>query len=251
MKIVLCSDLHADWTTAGVDRFPEIAKAAHEAADRAIAERASVFAFLGDLCNPDSGSCVFRAVGLAMELATKLYLRGVSSIWLAGNHDVIETGRGDTSLTPLRALEMLPEAPGAVYVVERPAAIEISMPYGQDDRQTVRFVCLPFTASSHGYEADAAIIDLAEGSPKQDTVILSHLHVAGVEPGEESGEMARGREHALPVALAMEKAAAVFQGHYHRQQKTKDGVWIVGSPARLTFSPGIEEHRPGFLSAVI
>lgn len=232
MKAVVTSDLHLDWTTHGVRRFGEISEALHRVADAAIEEGAGAFFFLGDLCDPDSGSCVFRVVETALNVAIKLQLRGIPSVWLAGNHDTIEDGSGDTSLSPLRALEV----EGSVFVAERPRRIVLN---------ETHVICLPFTATSHAYDVEKTLVELTEASPTSRTVILSHLAVPGIEPGEETTEMPRGREVVLPVDVARARARLILQGHYHRQQRTKDGVWVAGSLARLTFCE--ERHEPGYL----
>lgn len=257
-SIFASSDWHGDWTTAGVRRFQEIKEGALAWADDAIESGADVAVFLGDLCNPDAGSCTFRVVGLIAEVALKLRARGVSFIALAGNHDVIEDGSGETSLTPLRALEDLEvgiygatsgiaRPMGSIYIVEHPSAIEIPSRWGGSER-IIRFVCLPFTATSHGYDVTAAIHDLAGEHAKEDLVVLSHLSLPGLEGDEAVTEMGRGREVVLPAALAIERSALVLQGHYHRKHRTKEGIWVAGSLARLTFAPGIESHRPGYLT---
>jgi DNA repair exonuclease SbcCD nuclease subunit len=235
MRVVVTSDWHLDHVTHGVSRFAELETAVHRTVDAAIEEGADAYFFLGDLCDPDSGSCVFRCAKVALDAATRLAAKGIASIWLAGNHDVIEDGTGCTTLTPLLAMAAASES---VHVAERPCLVELGDGY--------RVICLPFTATSHAYDVEASLLELARGCHDRDkTIVLSHLNVPGVIPGEETTEMPRGREVVLPVAWAKTHAGLVLQGHYHRKQKTNDGVWIPGSLARLTF--GEEKHDPGFL----
>jgi DNA repair exonuclease SbcCD nuclease subunit len=238
-KGVVSSDWHGDFTTHGVDRFSEIETAAHRTVDVAIEENADFYAFLGDLCDPDSGSCVFRVAKLALDVALRLRSARIPSIWLAGNHDVIESGRGDSSLTPMRALEE--QLDDFVYVAERPKGIQIDHLY---------VACLPFTASSHPYDPEKALGLLMKdaderGRDVKSRVVIGHLNVPGVIPGEETTEMPRGREVVFPSVMATKGADLVMHGHYHRKQKTNDGIWIPGSLARLTF--GEESHEPGYL----
>lgn len=235
MKVVASSDWHVDWNTHGVSRFQEVKEAAHRTVDRAVEEGADLYVFAGDLCDPDTGSSVFRCVELAIDVATRLASRGIASAWIAGNHDVIEDGSGDTTLSPLRALENLGHL---VKVFERPGSIE---------RAGGRVIALPFAATSHGYDVEAAIASISElrDVPKEKTIIVGHLNIQGVVPGEETTEMPRGREVWLPVEAAKRVARHVVSGHYHRRQRTKDGVWIIGSLARLTF--GEEGNEPSFL----
>lgn len=236
MKFVAISDVHLDHVTHGVRRFEEVRDAMHVAADRAIEENADAFFFLGDLCDPDSGSSVFRAVEVALDVALRLVMRHIPSVWLAGNHDVIEDGTGDTTLSPLRALQH----PGLVHVAERPRTIVIA------DRHVV---CLPFTATSHPYDVEGAVGMMTANLRRETAISLSHLNVPGVVPGEETLEMPRGREVILPVHLLKDRVGLMLQGHYHRQQVTGDGVVIPGSLARLAF--GEEGNRPGFLTGTL
>jgi DNA repair exonuclease SbcCD nuclease subunit len=233
MKVVASSDWHPDHVTHGVSRFQEVKEAAHRTVDRAIEESADLYAFVGDLCDPDTGSSVFRCVELAVDVATRLAARGIASAWVAGNHDVIEDGSGDTVLSPLRALANLTHL---VKVFERPGVM---------DRAGGHVLCLPYTATSHAYDVEAAIAEFGPTVNKAKTIVLGHLNVAGIVPGEETTEMPRGREVWLPVEAAKRVARHVVNGHYHRRQRTKDGVWITGSLARLTF--GEEGNEPSFL----
>lgn len=233
MKLVVSSDWHPDHVTHGVRRFAEVKEAAHRTVDRAIEERADAYVFAGDLCDPDTGSVVFRCVELAVEVATRLAARGIPSAWVAGNHDVIEDATGDTVLSPLRALANMTDE---IEVFERPGVFA---------RAGAHVICLPFAATSHAYDVEATIADLGQGLERDKTIVVAHLNIAGVVPGEETTEMPRGREVWLPVEAAKRVARHVVSGHYHRRQRTKDGVWIIGSLARLTF--GEEGNEPSFL----
>lgn len=233
MKLVCSSDWHVDWNTHGIARFAEVKEAAHRTVDRAIEENADAYVFVGDLCDPDSGSSVFRGVELAVDVSTRLAARGIASAWIAGNHDVIEDGSGDTTLSPLRALANMTDM---VEVFERP---------GVFSRAGAHVICLPYAATSHAYDVETMLEGLSNGLEREKTVVAVHLNIAGVVPGEETLEMPRGREVWLPVEVAKRSARYVIGGHYHRKQRTKDGVWITGSIARLTF--GEEGNEPSFL----
>lgn len=242
MKIVVTSDWHLDHVTHGVRRFPELQETLSKVCDAAVEEGAAAFLFLGDLCDPDTGSSVFRCIEAAIGVAQYLAARKIQTVWLAGNHDVIEDGTGDTTLSPLRTVDLGHEVPGErwVQVVEQPAVITLGM-YRDDCRS---LLCLPFTATSHPYDVES-FVKAAQTMEKSRTIAIGHLTVPGVVPGEETTEMPRGREVTLPVAECAKKAKLVLNGHYHRQQRTEDGVWIPGSLARLTF--GEEGNRPGYL----
>ena len=239
-KIVATSDWHVDASTHGVDRFNELHDAAHRSVDVAIEEDAVAYFFLGDLCDPDCGSRAFRSIKLAIEIAVRLNDAGISSYWLAGNHDVIEDGSGFTTLSPLLPLC------GLVSVFERPSVgfIRRGLP------SPIRVVALPFCATSHDYDPNVFLQNVAlEKVPRERTIVIGHLNVPGVVPGEETLEMPRGRSVTFPSKAATSIGALVFHGHYHRQQRTEEGIWIPGSLARLTFNE--EGNRPGFLVAEI
>ena len=234
MKIVVSSDWHLDHVSHGVPRLPEIGAAAFEVVDYAIAQKADAFLFLGDLCDPDSGSSVFRCVSVALEVARRLSKAGIDSHWIAGNHDVIEDGSGDTTLRPLMGCAdgvSVYERPGRANLVPRSGAV-------------FQLIALPFTATGFGYDP-ALEVRRFRTDKAENMIVAAHLAVPGVEPGEETTELPRGREVVLPVAEIRPYAKTILNGHYHRQQRSPDGVWIPGSLARLTFCE--ERNHPGFL----
>src|SRR5262249_28285370 len=154
-------------------------------------QQVNAYLFLGDLCDPDSGSCVFRAVEVAMSAAALLQKAFIPSFWLAGNHDVIEDGTGDTTLSPLRALSTLGTGGSKVVVAERPC-VEVISPLLDVD-----FVFLPFTATSHRYDV-AEFVGMQKGRLAKKTIVAGHLSIPGIIPGEETTEMPRGREVVWP-----------------------------------------------------
>ncbi len=252
MRLVVCSDAHLDWITVGVKRFEENSAAMRHTADVAIRSRADAWMFLGDLTDPDSGTCVFRCVQTLIEVVGKVTRAGIPAIVIAGNHDVIEDGSGDTSLSPLTACGF-----EDCYVVERPRVVLL------DD---VSVCCLPYAATSHAYgtitEAstmlDAAIMR-AEATEYLPTgalpiVVVGHLSIDGIIPGEETREMGRGREVLFPYEVVEQRLkgrrSALLNGHYHQRQAftPKGGsmpIQIPGSLARLAF--GEQDNTPGYL----
>lgn len=236
MKLLITSDWHGDWVTHGVRRFAEITAAVDETVRAAVENDVAGYVFMGDLCNPDAGSSVFRTIELALRTAMRLHDARIPSIWVAGNHDVIEDGTKDTTLSPLRALG----AARGVHVFEEPGVCLI-----MNGGRLLNVLALPFTAAQHGYDVEATAAKLLGKRSKKDTIAVGHLHVPGVAPGEETTEMPRGREVILPVDALRPHVSKIFNGHYHRQQRTESGVWIPGSLARLTFCE--ERHDPGYL----
>lgn len=229
--IVVASDAHLDWVTIGVSRFAEVEGALWKSARAAVEMGARAHVFCGDLCDPDSGSVVFRCVRVMVAVVEYLRTAGVASVVVPGNHDVLEDGTGETTLEPLKGI-----GGPLVHVVDRPRAVKIAgLPH---------LMCLPFTASSHGYDPAAAVREHVGG--QRDCVTFGHLHVPGIVPGEETTEMPRGREVVFPVEAAREVSQLMVNGHFHRRQVSPDGVQIVGSLARLTF--GEELHSPSFMT---
>jgi DNA repair exonuclease SbcCD nuclease subunit len=263
MKFIVASDFHFDAVTAGVRRFEELERAAVAVVKHAIEAKVDAFLFLGDLCDPDTGSAVFRCVELAQRMAVKLAQERITSFWMAGNHDVIEDGTGHTTLTPMRSIEkwgakrLFPE-PGSILVVERWEHFIIDTGRDKKDHTPpITFAFLPYTATSHHYSPKDVMPTQAFHNAwraQAPVVFAGHLSIPGIVPGEETHEMGRGRDMTFPYDEIIERRreypTLMLNGHYHRQQhfrKLKDsrGIHIPGSMARLTF--GEEYHAPGYL----
>ncbi len=214
--ILVTSDWHADALTAGVERFDDVRMHVERMVQVAIENEVDAFIFLGDLCNADTPRA-WRALRLAVDVTTWLRERDIRSYWLTGNHDVIEDGHGSSTLLPLRGIATVFDNPcvGAFVV----------------DDESRQFLALPFVPFSHAYDPVAFINDV-EGPLD---LVLSHLHIAGITPGTESDEYARGRSVLLPHRLIQKKwpDATILSGHYHEPQ-TFEGVEVVGSVERLT-----------------
>ncbi len=243
MKALVSSDWHADARTIGVPRFEDIEKAVNTTVEVAIAQKVDAYFFPGDLTDPDSGVSVFRSVGLAITTAIRLAKADIRSFWLPGNHDVIEDGSGETTLTPMRGL-------GNPYItlMEKPGRYQIASRNGGG--QSMRIIALPFTPTSHAYDPEK-IVAPALGLDGIN-IVIAHLSVPGVQPGEETTEMPRGRDVVFPHHLfpsSMDGRTLLIQGHYHRQQTYRAPglcpIFIPGSVERLTFSE--EKHEPGYL----
>lgn len=230
MKILATGDWHLDHVTRGVSRFAELERAVNETVVAAWEQKVDVYCFIGDLMDPDVGAVNYRALDVALGAMCELNRARIPSIWVAGNHDVVETAELTTTLTPLRKVA---EHLTNVFVAELPAIIEMQM---------VNFTILPFTPSTYAYVPEEFVrAKMPEGS-----IVLSHLNVPGVIPGEETTEMPRGREVVYPMdAVLARKPRSMIQGHFHRRQVTKEGMQIPGSLGVLSF--GEEGNTPGFL----
>lgn len=234
--IVCCSDLHLDHTTHGVSRFDEVKHAVFESVERAIQIRAAAWMCLGDVTDPDSGPIVFRVLEVLIEATQRLIADAVPVVFLAGNHD-IALADGTTTLSPLRPLV---RSSDYVELFEQPGVVDLD--------RLPRIVAFPFTHPSCSYDPAEWARAQVERSDRP-TITISHLNIEGVQPGEETKELPRGRSVLFPCAET-KRAVHRVSGHYHRAQDfdPKDGgppISIVGSCAKLTF--GEEEHEPSFL----
>lgn len=229
MRVLVTSDWHPDWVTFGVPRFDEVERAVDKTVETAIKEKCQFYFFLGDLCDPDSGPVVFRCVDLAIRTALRLARHDIRSMWLVGNHDVIEDGSGTSTLLPLREIHPL------VELHDEPKNFE--------EEGVADFLVLPFTPTSHTYDPREHVNFFTKLRGKG--IVLSHLSCPGIVPGEETETMPRGRDVMLPlVEINKRPDTIVFQGHYHERQ-SHGILHIPGSLARLTFSH--VDYNPSFL----
>jgi DNA repair exonuclease SbcCD nuclease subunit len=240
MILVATSDWHTDRKTLGVDRYDDVRQAAHQSVDYAIRARANLWAFLGDLCDPEDGYEVARGTELSLEIALRLRGAKISSFWIAGNHCPYENGLGRTVLSPLRALAS--DADNKLHLFEEPGSRVFD--FGSDQ---FHVIALPYPPVSRSFDlADACRAELTK--PRRDTcatIVLAHAtYIPGAVEGEETLEMPRGRAVPLPVDV-IPKGARVLNGHYHTPQVTPGGVLIPGAPARLT--KGEAKNEPRFI----
>lgn len=226
MKVYVSSDWHADWFTDGYERFDEIEAATAKLISGI--EPGSVFIFAGDLTNPYTRN-VHRAVALAVAFYRELEARSIPSLWLTGNHDIIEDGRVSHTLLAL-------EAAGAM-VADSPGVYEVG---------NLNVLALPYTATQQSYDPARVVEDLAAAPFPHIDFVVGHLNIEGIERGSESDEMARGRDVFWPIETVervLPKAKKV-NGHYHRSQIFR-GIHIPGDLVRLTHSE--EKNRPCYL----
>lgn len=253
MKVLVTSDWHHDWSTYGVVRAGDVEEAVGETLTAAVKQAVDLYLFLGDLADPEDGPAVLKAAALAMNAACILSSEGIPSVWIPGNHCVVEDGSGATVLRPM--LMMNPVSKGAaIYVSEVPRLHRVEGLTKVEGLSNV--IALPFTASSHAYDpAEFVRKSARELDARLPTIVMGHLCMPGVQPGEETTEMPRGREVTFPydAVQAIPGRKLVFNGHYHRQQTftAPNGlqVHIPGSLARLTMCE--EHHSPGYLIAEV
>lgn len=214
MQLVFVSDLHADARTAGYDRHEDVETALDQAVRRAIDLDATLVC-LGDLCDPDSPNLI-RCICMAQRAARRVR----RSIWVAGNHDVLEDGHGTTTLDPIFA-----------EVMTRPKIVRL------DAKK--RAIFLPYTASGFSYDPEASLREFRKQIDEGGTVVVIgiHLMLEGISIGSETEDFPRGRDVFFPIDLARElfPEAILVAGHYHEPQIFR-GVHVVGSLCRLTRS---------------
>jgi DNA repair exonuclease SbcCD nuclease subunit len=247
MKILQCSDLHGDAVTSGVYRFEEARSALHQAVGVAIAEKVDLFVFTGDLSDPDDGPRALRALGLAIDAAATLLdpvadRRPIPSWWIAGNHDVFEDGSGESVLTPLDRVDP------RVRVFDRPARAMLPCRPRVSRGAPAHAIVLPYPSHANAYDPGAFVADARRAlGPGSQVVVMTHLQVEGATPGDETTEMARGRDVFFPFE-ACDPEWLLVGGHYHEAQAFERAgrrLHVPGSMMRLTH--GEERNRPRFL----
>lgn len=246
MKVLITSDWHLDWTTAGMNRFDDVFAAVNDTVQVAKRLKVDAFIFTGDLTNPDSLRAHAASEVAVLVAATLWNDHGIMSRWVVGNHDVVESGSPTRlplhTLASVRALE---HAFGStcVRVYDAPTVERFG---------DLAIVALPFVPRSHAYDPAEFVreVGVGLGMPEVEegasVLVLSHLNIEGIESGSETTDMPRGREVFLPLADIRKRwpDAVIVNGHYHKRQ-TFNGVQIPGSLERLTF--GEEANEPGFL----
>lgn len=248
MKLLITSDWHGDWFTAGLARFEDVARAARGTVELAKRERCDGYVFTGDLADP--GPRAHRCSALAIELAADLVKAGIWSRWLVGNHDVVDDGSGSSTLTPIAAYAMT-RSRSVIEFGE--ATVKVwSMPQIEALGQDVTAVALPHPAQGSHYDpaefvTNAPYTELP--GARRIVLFFGHLTVPGIEPGSETRDMPRGREVRYPVEAIRERwgdRAVMFNGHYHRAYRRSESPVIVpGSLERLT--KGEVGNAPGCL----
>lgn len=232
MKILHCSDWHADWRTSGVDRFDDVADAVSQTVRVAIEEKVDLYLMTGDLADPDDGPRVLRAVGLAIDAAEQLALQGIPSWWLKGNHCAVEDGSGRSVLTPLASLG----AQGLVRVFDEPARVLLPGRPTISRGAPAFGLMLPYSAASRSYDPREFVrAQRAALGDESQVLVATHLQVEGATPGDETTEMSRGRDVFFPFEECSPRWL-LLGGHYHDGQTFERAgrkLRVPGSLVRL------------------
>jgi len=239
VKFLVTSDWHLDAVTAGVPRIDEFEGYLAAMCRTVVDEGVAAVLFAGDAFDPGRmlGPLYTRTLIEAAHRLTMAARRKIS-VWIAGNHDVIEDSRGVTTLSPLAAHSINGRGDLTICVTEKPAAFEVG---------PVTVLCLPYMARAADTDPEAWRRAFARAEDRTGPlVVLGHMTVPGALLGSESHEMARGRDLDLPVdALARLRPDVVINGHYHKAQVVRGrlDVLVPGSPHRFTFGERHDEAK--------
>lgn len=248
MRILATSDWHLDATTAGLARLPELEAYVSYLVAAVRTEKVDLVLHLGDVLDPGHLFESMYQRNLLEYAASLTKAATYGSLWIPGNHDVLDT---DTPLSTLSALECVSRhwqtrplrtedevgVPHWLSVVQEP---KVSLYPG------VAVLCLPYVSRAWTMSVfnkdrlkgalEAAARVRKAGSRK--LVVISHLSLPGMHPGSED-EMPHGREVPFPVEeVKALKPDLVLQGHYHEPQEVDVSglkVQVVGAPLRFTF----------------
>jgi DNA repair exonuclease SbcCD nuclease subunit len=237
---IITSDWHLDAVTCGVPRFNDVVSAVEQPIEAAKALGEScIFIFAGDLADPDSTS-VHRCVEYAAATARVLDEYGVRSVWMRGNHDVVEDGSDKSTLSGLAGAF---GSSSLVTVVEHPQSVRFG---GKE------LLFLPYPSRARPCDFGNLLAGALHKSQRtRPFAVFAHLAVEGARMASESHDMARGKDHAFPWGDVGKAPPLLFNGHYHEGQTVKRLVegepvelHIPGSP--VVFNFGEVENQPSY-----
>jgi exonuclease SbcD len=249
VKLLITSDWHIDAKTGGVVRYPELCNFFTKLEDYIIDNRIDIMCNLGDYFDPgklwdlqNSARLIEHAVRLNNSCE-------LGSIWITGNHDVVNHTEGSTCLTPLESAKRAYgyhadsfNKVNQLHIVQTPDVIRV-------EGCSLSFLCLPYPISARMDDYNKQVQDAFSQCDGKTTVVLSHLNIEGAQIGSESQEMAKGIDISLPIdRLKALNPLLIFNGHYHKPQtikKTDLEIHIPGSPLRFTF--GEKDDEKGFI----
>lgn len=258
MKILMFSDIHCDASTAGQSRFDEVDAFMAEVVKRCEAGDIDVAMFLGDAYDPgtlDDPRWAAAVLRWAVSI-DKVCKKG--SVWIAGNHDVVDaTDRGGavTTLSALRALTELFEE-GSELMLHVSELPEFYV-FGNCGVLTLPYVSAAVQRLDIYKSGVHAAFERAQGYresfPEHALVVAGHLSFDAMHPGSET-EMPRGRDVMFPVQRVKAlNPSFVANGHYHKREvitRLGQAIQIVGAPLRFTFGEKDDGPR-GYLVAEV
>jgi exonuclease SbcD len=242
LKFLLTSDWHLDAITAGIKRVEEFDLYFDRLRKSIVMNDIETVLILGDYFDPGTmraHELTTRLMGIVEDIAGC----GRPVVMIAGNHDVVESSGGYTTISPLRFLDPASNGGALVSVVEKPTFLPVMF------TGTIGILCLPYVARA-AYDPEdlnKAVGDAGRAVKAGKKIgVIGHMSVPGAAIGSETTDMPRGRDIDLPTNL-IETLNPVFvaNGHYHRAQVVKGKVDVIvpGSPHRLTFGERDDENK--------
>lgn len=252
MKLLVSSDWHMDAVTAGVTRSAELEPYFSALEEEIDAQDIDAVILAGDYFDP-GGMRAHELTAALIRVVGRLARRVDHLVVIAGNHDVVETSEGWTTLSPLAAAVSAfgGMGPCNVWVAERPGfrLLDPDVTHEFSVQNRVGVLALPYTARTVNATPDLnAAMEEAQGFEGK-LIVVGHMTVPGATLGSESKEMARGRDLDLPLeSLADLRPRFIVNGHYHRAQVVRGAVPVLipGSPQRVTFGEAGDLDK-GFL----
>jgi DNA repair exonuclease SbcCD nuclease subunit len=252
-KVLFTSDWHVDAMTAGIARESEIGKYVATLIAYVEREKVDVVCFCGDAFDPGSMREAQWSSFMFDALHRITHASQCGTVWIPGNHDVIDSTSAVSTLAPLAIAQMqygeywtpwkkraaVCESPELVLFEQCDLAV-LALPY-------VSRAVMNDPSYAYGFDTvlDAAREHKQSGKP---AIAIGHYALPGIVPGDEE-EMMRGREIPIPsAALLPLDLDLVVNGHYHQRQTVSCNglrVEVVGSPARFRF--GEADVERGFL----
>ncbi len=242
IKILSSSDWHMDAVTAGRPRLDDFKEYRGKLVHAIREEKPDVTAILGDYMDP--GSMLVHGLTTELMWTAAMIVEAMNGglvIFIAGNHDTVETSDGWTTISPLAAAITGEFMKGLtkVRVYERPH---------YETFGDFSVLALPYTARA--FNDDQHLRDAMTGAKTPSHAVLpllvfGHRTVPGAVMGSESKEMSRGRDLDLPDLKDLDPAL-VMNGHYHNAQIVQHhGVEVVipGSPHRFTFGEAEDDNK--------
>ena len=268
IKLLHLADVHIgmenygriDPATGLSTRLQDFLATLDEAVDRAVAERADIAVFAGDIYKTRDPSPTHQREFARRVL--RLTREGIQVVLVAGNHDIpLASGRA-TSVDIFRVLEL----PGVTV------ARTIDLHLVQTRSGPIQVVSLPWLTRSTFLARDEhknktaqelleAMVEIADHrladvasrlDPAIPSALIGHVHVFGARVGAER-LLTLGNDPVLNVSMVdRPNVDYVGLGHIHKHQTLATGApWVAyaGSINRVDFS---EEHEDkGFILAEI
>lgn len=241
IKVIATSDWHMDAVTAGRSRLSDWKDYMTTLRAEIKREKPDVVVCMGDVFDPGAMSA-HALTSLLIDEAFDLADLAATVVFIAGNHDVVETSEGWTTMSPLAAAVRAADMGSRIVVMERPEFQNFG---------SFSVVGLPYVARAARGHVSGPDVPKDHANP---LLVFGHMTVPGAVLGNESAEMARGSDLDFPEeSVAKWRPALVMNGHYHKAQVVqKKGFEIVipGSPLRLSFGEKNDKQK-GYTVAVV